>query len=175
MRRLGHVGVGGVQETAAGHLKLGVDVRGGDETVVADLDESSGQNVQEESAHEFRRPMERNRTSYSGGSPLQALHAAIGLPKACQRRRPVTMLRGWCLSSLSRKNSRKTLAPSLAVPFLAWVIKAGLLVHGAVLEPAPWFNTPFSPAATASVRHGISIPAAGPNAYWLAGWWRVTL
>jgi hypothetical protein len=29
------------------------------------------------------------------------------------------------------------------------------------LEPAPWFKTPFGPAAPASARHGISILAAG--------------
>jgi plasmid stability protein len=34
---------------------------------------------------------------------------------------------------------------------------------------ANWFNTPFSPAAPTSARYGMPIPAAGPNAYWLAG------
>ena len=53
MRRLGRLVVVGVQETAAGRLKFRVDVRGGNETIVADSDESGGQNVQEESAHEF--------------------------------------------------------------------------------------------------------------------------
>jgi hypothetical protein len=41
------------QETTPGGLKLGVDVGGGEKAVVTDLDESSRQNVQEESAHEF--------------------------------------------------------------------------------------------------------------------------
>jgi hypothetical protein len=50
---LGYGGVVDVQETTPGGLKLGVDVRGGEKTVVADLDESDGQDVQEKSAHEF--------------------------------------------------------------------------------------------------------------------------
>ena len=42
-----------VQETTPSGLKLGVDVPGGERTVVADLDESGRQDVQEKSAHEF--------------------------------------------------------------------------------------------------------------------------
>ena len=44
---------GRVEETAASHLEFRAGVGGGDETVVADLDEASGQDVQEESAHEL--------------------------------------------------------------------------------------------------------------------------
>ena len=53
MRRLRHRVFVDVQETAPGGLKLGVDVRGGNKTVVADLDESGRQDVQKESAHEL--------------------------------------------------------------------------------------------------------------------------
>ena len=53
MRQLGHVVVVGVQEAAPGRFKLRGDVCGGNETIVADLDESGGQDVQQKLAHKF--------------------------------------------------------------------------------------------------------------------------
>jgi hypothetical protein len=42
-----------IREASASDLKLGVDVGGGDEAVVADLDEARRQDVKQESAHEL--------------------------------------------------------------------------------------------------------------------------
>jgi hypothetical protein len=42
-----------VRETSASDLKLGVDVGGDDEAVVADLDEARRQDVKQASAHEL--------------------------------------------------------------------------------------------------------------------------
>ena len=42
-----------LRETAPSDFELGVDVGGGDEAVVADLDEASRQDVKKESAHEL--------------------------------------------------------------------------------------------------------------------------
>ena len=53
MRQLGHVVAVGVQETAASGFKFRSDVGGGNETVMANLDESRGQDVHEKPADEF--------------------------------------------------------------------------------------------------------------------------
>ena len=87
-RDFGNRGIGlgvliDVRETPPGGLKLGVDVCSGEKAVVADLDETRGQDVQKESAHEFHGVDGRGLAVFGAKAdvlPIKAHQALIRYP-----------------------------------------------------------------------------------------------